>query len=238
MIPQIKEIEGKFPKYATLSQATVTLNDMGDKTISTQIKIDGGIVPDFSFDWEVEFQGERYVQPLREPQASKGNESICSVIDLVFQHKTIYDLKRYYFAKMAEVQSGTVSVDKYIADLNLNLEGFCDALQQVLDYYLEIGYFNEPITINLKGKGMGIYAEEKQYVQIQYTHIWDVVQKIYDLFGVRWSIEGREIKIGYPTEEVAHTFEYGFKGGLLKVERHAQSVDIRNTDCLSYWLKN
>lgn len=71
-----------------------------------------------------------------------------------------------------------------------------------------------------------------------HTHIWDVVQKIYDLFGVRWSIEGREIKIGYPTEEVAHTFEYGFKGGLLKVERHAQSVDIRNTDCLSYWLKN
>ena len=229
MIPQIKEIEGKFPKYATLSQATVTINDMGDKTISAQIKIDGGIVPDFSFDWEIEFQGERYIQPLREPQASKGNESICSVIDIVFQHKTIYDLKRYYFPKMAEVQSGTVSVDKYIADLNLNLEGFCDALQQVLDYYLEIGYFNERITINLKGKGTGIYAEEKQYVQIQYTHIWDVVQKIYDLFGVRWSIEGREIKIGYPTEEVAHTFEYGFEGGLLKVERQVQSADIRNS---------
>ena len=64
MIPQIKEIEGKFPKYATLSQATVTLNDMGDKTISTQIKIDGGIVPDFSFDWEIEFQG---VSPGRRP---------------------------------------------------------------------------------------------------------------------------------------------------------------------------
>lgn len=229
MIPQIKEIKGKFPNYATLSQATVTLNDMGDKTITAQVKIDGSLAPDFSYDWEVEFKGERYIQPLREPQASKGNESICSVIDLVFQHKTIYDLKRYYFAKMAEVQSGTVSVDKYIADLNLNLEGFCDALQQVLDYYLEIGYFNERITIDLKGKGTDIYTQEPQYVQIQYTHIWDVVQKIYDLFGVRWSIEGREIKIGYPTEEVAHTFEYGFEGGLLKVERQVQSADIRNS---------
>ena len=229
MIPQIKEIKGKFPNYATLSQATVTLNDMGDKTITAQVKIDGSLAPDFSYDWEVEFKGERYIQPLREPQASKGNDSICSLIDLTFYHKTIYDLKRYYFPKMAEVQSGTVSVDKYIADLNVNLEGFCDALQEVLDYYYEIDYFEERITINLKGKGTGIYAEEKQYVQIQYTHIWDVVQKIYDLFGVRWSIEGREIKIGYPTEEVAHTFEYGFEGGLLKVERQVQSADIRNS---------
>jgi hypothetical protein len=159
MIPQIKEIEGKFPKYATLSQATVTLNDMGDKTISTQIKIDGGIAPDFSYDWEVEFQGERYIQPLREPQASKGNESICSVIDLTFYHKTIYDLRRYFFPKMAEVSSGTVSVDKYIADLNVNLEQFKVALQEVLDYYHEIGYLDEPITVKLYGEGTGIYAE-------------------------------------------------------------------------------
>ena len=227
MIPQISEIN--FPSYATLSQATVTLNDMGDKTISTQIKIDGGVVPDFSYDWEVEFKGERYIQPLREPQASKGNESICSMIDLTFYHKTIYDLKRYYFPKMAEVQSGTVSVDKYIADLNVNLEGFCDALQEVLDYYHEIGYLDEPITVKLYGEGEDIYAQEPQYVQIQYTHIWDVVQKIYDLFGVRWSIEGRTLRIGYPTEEVAHTFEYGFEGGLLKVERQVQSADIRNS---------
>ena len=229
MIPQITEVKDKFPEYATLSQATVTLNDMGDKTISTQIKIDGSIIPDFSYDWEVEFQGERYIQPLREPQASKGNDSICSVIDLTFYHKTIYDLKRYFFPKMAEVQSGTVSVDKYIADLNLNLEDFCDALQQVLDYYLEIGYFNERITIDLKDKGTGIYAKEAQYVQIQYSYIWDVVQKIYEIFGVRWSIEGRTLRIGYPTEEVSHIFEYGFEGGLLKVERQVQDADIRNS---------
>lgn len=226
MIPQIKEIEGKFPKYATLSQATVTLNDMGDKTITTQIKIDGGIAPNFSYDWEVEFQGERYIQPLREPQASKGNESICSVIDLTFYHKTIYDLKRYFFVEMASTGSGTAMADKYIADLNVNLEQFKVALQGVLDFYFK---GDNRIEVKLYGEGTSIYAEEKQYVQIQYTHIWDVVQKIYEIFGVRWSIEGREIKIGYPTEEVAHTFEYGFEGGLLKVERQVQSADIRNS---------
>ena len=58
MIPDIKELN--FPKkdgkqYATLTQATANIADMGEKTITTQVKIDGEIVPDFSFDWEVKF---------------------------------------------------------------------------------------------------------------------------------------------------------------------------------------
>ena len=52
MIPDIKELN--FPDYATLSQATVTLNDMGEQVITTQVKIDGAIKPDFSYDWEVD----------------------------------------------------------------------------------------------------------------------------------------------------------------------------------------
>ena len=55
MINQIKEIN--FPKYATLSQAKVSINDMGDMSISAQVKIDGAISPYFSYDWEVEFNG-------------------------------------------------------------------------------------------------------------------------------------------------------------------------------------
>lgn len=224
MIKQIQEIN--FPSYATLSSATVTLNDMGDKTITAQVKIDGGETPDFSYDWEVEFQGERYIQPLREPQASKGNESICSLIDLTFYHKTIYDLKRYFFVEMASTGSGTAMADKYIADLNVNIEQFKVALQDVLDFY----YKDENrIIVSLYGEDTDIYAKEPQYVQIQYTHIWDVVQKIYDLFGVRWAIEGREIKIGYPSREVSHIFKYGYEGGLLRVERQVQSADIRNS---------
>ena len=35
MIPQIKEIN--FPEYATLSTATATHVDMGDKTITAQV---------------------------------------------------------------------------------------------------------------------------------------------------------------------------------------------------------
>ena len=220
MIKDIQELN--FPSYATLSSATVTLNDMGDKTISTQVKIDGNIVPDFSYDWEVEFKGERYIQPLRQPQASKGNESIYSLIDLTFYHKTIYDLKRYFFVEMASTIAGTAIADKYIASLTVNLKDFCANFQNVLDYY-----FEGEITINLNPDW--VYAEEPSFVEINYSHIWDVLLKIHEVYGVRWHLDGNTIFIGYPTEEVAHIFEYGFEGGLLKVERQVQSADICNS---------
>ena len=220
MIPQINEIN--FPEYATLSTATASLVDMGDRTISAQVKIDGDIVPDFSYDWEVEFKGERYIQPLRQPQASKGNESIYSLIDLTFYHKTIYDLKRYFFVEMASTIAGTAIADKYIASLTVNLKDFCANFQNVLDYY-----FEGEITINLNPDW--VYAEEPSFVEINYSHIWDVLLKIHEVYGVRWHLDGNTIFIGYPTEEVAHTFEYGFEGGLLKVERQVQSADICNS---------
>ena len=81
MIPQITQIN--FPSYASLTNAVATFADMGERTISTQIKIDGDVVPDFD-GWELSFKGERFVLPVKEPQAAKDNTSRRSVVDLVF----------------------------------------------------------------------------------------------------------------------------------------------------------
>lgn len=220
MIKDIQELN--FPSYATLSSATVTLNDMGDRTISAQVKIDGDIVPDFSYDWEVEFKGERYIQPLRQPQASKGNESMCSTIDLVFYHKTIWQLKRYYFVEMTSTESGTAIADQYIASLGLNLNDFCVAFQRVLDHY-----FNGEISIDLNPNLD--YTKGVLFMSISYSYIWDVLQKVYEVYGVRWTIGGNTIKIGYPSTTLSHTFQYGYEGGLLQVERQVQDANIRNS---------
>lgn len=227
MIPQIKEIN--FPEYATLSTATASLVDMGDKTITAQVKIDGSIAPDFSYDWEIEFQGERYIQPLRKPQGSKSNESICSTIDLTFYHKGIYDLKRYFFVSTVELEEGTLMADNYIVPLRLNISEFATYLNNVLKYYYGATYkvFLDP---NYK------YDEtDRKDIEINYTKIWDVISKIYEWFNVRWSWETAHdddeyyfIKVGYPSTEVTHTFEYGFEGGLLKFERQVQDPEIAN----------
>ena len=229
MIPQIKEIN--FPEYATLSTATATHVDMGDKTITAQVKIDGSIVPDFSYDWEIEFQGERYIQPLREPQASKGNESISSLIDLTFYHKGIYDLKRYFFVDLATTNSGTAMVDKYIAPLSLNLGEFITALNNVLRFY-----YGDVYSVQLN-PNFEYDETDKKMIDINYTHIWDMMTQIYELFGVRWTWDTSDlndyqqyytIKVGYEAHEMTHVFKYGFDGGLLRFERQVQNPEIRN----------
>lgn len=229
MIPQIKEIN--FPEYATLSTATASLVDMGDKTITAKVKIDGSIVPDFSYDWEVEFQGEKYIQPLRKPQGSKSYESINSIIDLTFYHKGIYDLKRYFFVSTVELEAGTIMADNYIVPLRLNIAEFVDYLNKVLSYYYGSTY---KVFLNPDYE----YDEtDRKDIDINYTKIWDVVTKIYEWFGVRWAWDTGDlndntqyytIKIGYPSIDISHIFEYGFEGGLLKFERQVQNAEIAN----------
>lgn len=200
---------------------------MGEKTISTQVKIDGDIVPDFSQDWEVAFQGEKYIMPLRLPQGAKENTSLNSTIDLTFQHWAVYQLKRWMFFTVQPVETGTAVADKYIDDVILNLGDFCNLFGQVLRHY-----YGDTITIDLNPDWD--YKQEASPIAISHNYIWDVLIKLYELFAVRWSIEPNGdsshyvIKVGYPAEELDHIFEYGFEGGLLKVERQVQSEDLRN----------
>lgn len=240
MIPDIKELN--FPKkngkqYATLTQATANIADMGEKSITTQVKIDGDIVPDFSRDWEVEFQGEKYIMPLRIPQGAKENTSLNSTIDLTFQHWAIYQLKRWPFVTIQQIAAGTYLPDEEVASVSLNLKDFCILFGQVLEYY-----YGDAITIDLNPAWE--YDNAATAITISHTKIWNVLagdNGLYKLFGVRWEIKaaadnsntvkGGEryvIRVGYPTTEVDHIFEYGFEGGLLKVERQVQSEEIRN----------
>ena len=238
MIPAITELN--FPKkdgkqYATLTHASVPLNDMGEKTITTQVKIDGEIVPDFSFDWEVEFQGEKYIMPLRIPAGSKDNEKLKSQIDLTFQHWAIYQLKRWPFVTIQQIAAGTYLPDEEVATVSLNLGDLCKLFGQVLEYY-----YGGAITIDLNPAWQ--YDKTATVITISHTKIWNVlIDAFHDKYGVRWEIKpasdnsntvkGGEryvIRVGYPTTEVDHIFEYGFEGGLLKVERQVQSEEIRN----------
>lgn len=238
MIPAIKELyfpakDGK--QYATLTHATATLADMGEKTITAQVKIDGDIVPDFSQDWIVEFQREKYIMPLRIPQGAKGNESLNSEFDLTFQHWAIYQLKRWPFVTIQQIDAGTYMADEEVASVQLNLKDFCDLFGQVLEYY-----YGGTITISLNPAWL--YDAEPILVEISHTTVWNVLtETLHGKYGVRWAIEAAEgnnntdkggeryvIRVGYETTEVTHILEYGFEGGLLKIERQVQSEEIRN----------
>lgn len=225
MIKQIKEIN--FPEYATLSQAKASISDMGDMSISAQVKIDGDIKPDFSYDWEVEFKGERYIQPYRSPQGTKDTSSICSTVDLTFYHKAEWLMRSQMFIEMSSTESGTAIADKYEASLGLSLPDFVTVFNRVLGHF-----FGDAIVMLLNPEGT--YSTERKFVSISYSYIWDVLQKVYEIYDVRWRIRTDldtgvfQILVGYPAEDVSHIFEYGFDGGLMSVQRQVQSSDIRN----------
>lgn len=228
----IKDITEYFPTdvdgkpYATLSQATVALQDMAEKTITTKVKIDGQIIPDFSKDWMVKFQGEKYIMPMRLPQGAKESTSFNSTIDLVFQHWAVYQLKRWYFFTVQPVSTGTAVPDKYIATVNLSLKNLCTLFDKVLKYY-----YGDTITIKLNPDWV---SSEPVNVEIKHSYIWDVLIKLYELYAVHWVIEPNGdadhyvIKVGYPTTEISHIFKTGFEGGLLSVKRQVQDDNIRN----------
>lgn len=225
MIPGITEIG--FPSYATLHQATVSLEEMGERTITTQVRIDGSIVPDFS-GWELEFRGETFVLPTLKPQASKDNTTRCSQIDLIFTSAPVNELKRYFFAEMAEIEVGTMIVDKYVASLRLNLTDFVAAFNKVLEYYFPDGEFVMDLA-------QGVDTGEVKEFPIDYQYIWDVLLKIHEVYGVSWRFsrvsDVTHIEVGYAPESIPatdHIFEYGFNGGLLRFERHVEDTDIYN----------
>ena len=227
MIPAITEVN--FPSYATLHQATVSLQDMGDRVISTQVRIDGDVVPDFG-GWELRFKGERFVLPSDNPQAMKDNTTRNSLVDLQFQSWAIQELKRYYFFETASVSAGVAIADKYVTPVRLNVEDFVAMLNDVLDYY-----FDGKIVADLYLSGTGIYSQEKKDMEINYSYLWEVIGKVFEVYGVRNVIEYDStndvytIKFGYPADEIDdHTFEYGYQGGLLKFERQVQDETISN----------
>jgi len=234
MIPGITEgilVNGSFqegwPSYATLHQATVQFEEMGERTISTQIRVDGSIIPSFD-GWALKFRGELFVLPTLKPQASKDNSTKNALIDLVFTSAPIHELKRYFFAEMTEIEQGTIIIDKYVASLRLSLTNFVAAFNKVLQYYFPNGSF----VMNLNPSYVDT-GEVKDF-EIDYLYIWDVLLKINEIYGVTWKAVTNDqgvtvIRVGYDAGVIDdHVFEYGFNGGLLRFERHVEDTDIYN----------
>jgi len=225
MIPGITEVN--FPAYATLHEATITLAEMGENIITARIKIDGDIVPDFSDDWKVIYKGETFVLSSHTPQASKDTSSRCSFIDATFTSFPVAELRRYFFVELSEVETGTMIVDKYIATLRLNARDFIAAFNRVLAYYFGDMF---SIVINADAELSG----EVKEVPLEYTYLWDALtSSLYDIYGLTWKLTQSNgkyiIRVGDPLQTVSdHIFEYGFEGGLMRIERQLQDAEIYN----------
>lgn len=220
-------LDSQGTNKATLHQATVSFEEMGERTITTQVRVDGDIAPNFN-GWELEFRGETFVLPTLKPQAVKDNSTRNSLIDLVFTSAPVNELKRYFFAEMTEIEVGTVIIDKYVASLRLTLTNFVAAFNKVLEYYFPDGEFVMDLASAVDD------GEVKDF-PIDYMYIWDVLNKFYEIYNVPWRFIRDSgvtyIKVGFTPDAIdenEHIFQYGFDGGLLRFERHVEDTDIYN----------
>lgn len=226
MIPGITEVN--FPAYATLHQATITFAEMGERVITTQVKIDGDITPDFeSTEWSLVYRGEKFVLNTHTPQAAKDDTTRNSLVDLTFVSFPISELRRYFFVELSEVTLGTYIIDKYIASLRLNETDFYAAFNRVLNYY-----FNGGIIMQVN-PSLAASAEVKD-VELNYTYLMDALDNIPNVYNRTYSFEwdGTNqryvIKVGYDYTAISHVFQYGYDGGLKRIERQVEDTDIYN----------
>ena len=222
MINEITEIG--FQDGATLSSATVTLADMGERTIAADIKVSGN---DLSVDdMELEFRGERFVPIVKDPNATKTNERVQSVVSVTFLSYVISQLKRFWFFKKPE-QGTNIFVDQYVVPIGLTFTDFVSYLGAELSYY-----YGSEITCSYDPNLDLTNLTEAKYLDINYTTLWDVLTLAYEAYGVRWKIvrtnDTYNIFFTSAATEISHVFKYGYDGGLTHIERQAQSEDLHN----------
>lgn len=199
---------------------------MGESVITTQVKIDGDVTPDFSGGWALVYKGETFILNTHTPQAAKDYTTRNSLIDLTFQSFIVSELKRYFFVELSEVEVGTMIIDKYVVPLRLKAADFIAYFNRVLQYY-----FGNTIVVEV-ATGTTLSDEVKD-VDINYTYIWNAVPFFYDVYGLVWKLSKRNnvyyITVGNTVDTIAdHVFQYGYQGGLLRVERQLQDAEIYN----------
>lgn len=231
MIRDITEV--RLPEGITLSQASCRVPNMDESTITATIKVGRDNAIDSTQDWVVVWRGVKYIMPIRKPQGTKGNTEVKTNTEVTFRHWASYELQRWMFHTVAS-EGTTLAVEKYVADVRLNLKDFCTLFGQVLNHY-----YGDKITIDLNPDYDG--GKEVVGLSISYTIIWDVLKTLFENYGAGWSIEPRAdndnytengeryvIKVGYEGAEIDHIFEYGHEGGIQEVSRQIQSEKIRN----------
>ena len=219
----IKDItESGFESGVTLNSAAITLVDMGERTITADVKIAGGA--SIGDDCRLTFRGETFVPVVKDPQALKNNERVAHVVSVTFQSYVISELKRYWFFNSATVGSDVV-VDAYTYQIGLPLQDFVTLFNQVLSYY-----YGSDIVMDASAIDMSEHPDAV-YVEIDYTTVWDVLLQIYEKYGVRWKIVYANsvytITLNNTATTLSHVFSYGYDGGLTSIERQVND-EIHN----------
>ena len=188
--------------------------DMGESSISATILFDKE--QDFHPDWYAEYNGEEFRLGVRKPTGKKDTSSLSTSYTLVFKSER-EDLKRYTFMDFVELGTGNPQPNSYKVSLYATLSEFVHRFNVNLTYYM-----GQRWKMVLPED----YVESGNAVSAVFDNmsLWDVLLKVYEIWGVRWKIvpeaDVLNIQVGFTADEIEHIFEYGKDNGLVSVERN------------------
>lgn len=196
---------------------------MGLRSISLTINhpsnwIDGDAVEVADFtDAYVMYKGEKFKLSISKPTAEKKNSTLDYEYRLVFKGSED-ELTRRKVRDLAEV-----GVNKYISQgTSFSLSASIQQFKQLLDNNLRY-YFGNDWDVVIAGD-----SQDSARIDINNTSIWELLQKTYEYYGLRWNIKNKTITIGYEPVLIDHVFDYGKEGGLVKITRTAQDDSTPN----------
>lgn len=187
--------------------------DMGESTITATVKFDQ--VMQFHPDWYVLLNGEKYKLGITEPSGKRSTTRINVEYTLTF-HSSREDLKRYTFMDFVEYGSGNPQPSQHTFSLQA-----CTLGQLVNRFNINLQHYLGSLwTMELsKDADPSVVAD----LSFDKASLWDVLLKLYNDYGVRWTIRSNEgymtILVGEDATELQTIFEYGKGNGLISVER-------------------
>lgn len=203
---------------------TFNEQEMGMATISLDMFVQADMIPEFTSDWYVDFRGERFHLSTLEPAILKDNTSRFYRYSLIFRSERD-DLQRYQFADFVSVEETPQPVS-YDFVLPLTIQEFIERVNINLGYYLD-GWAIELSPDYMDNLNSDIYdGTERITVSFSRQSLWSVIQSIYETYGLRWTISGKTISVGYAQSAINHVFEYGKDNGLTSIERVNTNLDI------------
>lgn len=188
--------------------------DMGESSISATVSFDEE--QNFHPDWYVIYNGEKFRLGVRKPTGKKDTSSLSTTYTLVFKSER-EDLKRYTFMDFVELGTGNPQPSSYNVSLYATLSEFVDRFNTNLRYYMG-SRWQMVLPVD--------YVEDGNAISVAFDNasLWDVLIKVYEIFGVRWVIRSAgdilQIQVGFQEVEIEHVFEYGKGNGLVSVERN------------------
>ena len=191
-----------------LKSYSFTTQLMGDTSISGDVFTNKGLADISDDEWRykcyINYNNEVY-RLYKSPVREKNNDNLLYKYNCTFKPES-EKLKSLDFLDL--VPNSTISTGLNSVIFNGNIVEFKDRLQANLDR------LNDGWTVYLHNS---VDTSVFKQVTIDGSKIFDALSVIFDIYNLKYTISGKSVYIGYPSDTISKQFAWGRTNGLYSI---------------------